>query len=99
MISVTTSAKDVLQNVLIDATQRADIHDEQVGLRIAPTSDGGQPQLALVLDKPKEGDQIIEHNGKNVLMIGEPISAQLDGATVDAVDTPEGKQLTFTPKP
>lgn len=96
MINVTTPAKDVLQDVLVEAAQRAGVNDEQVGLRLALTSDSGQQQLGLVLDEPKEGDQIVEYHGKNVLMVSEPVSSQLDGATLDTTDTPEGKRLTFT---
>jgi|SwirhisoilCB2_FD_contig_81_1368820_length_423_multi_15_in_0_out_0_1 hypothetical protein len=95
MINVTAPAKDVLQDVLTDATKRAGVNDDQMGLRLALTSDSGQPQLGLVLDAPKEGDQIIEYEGKNVLMVSEPVAAQFDGVTLDTTDTPEGKRLTL----
>ena len=96
MINVTTTARDVLQ----EALQRAGVADEDVAIRLAPTpsaanAEGDQVQLGLVLDRPQDGDQVVEHNGRTVLVVDQMIADQLDGATLDAVDTPDGRRLTL----
>ena len=81
-----------------------EIPDEtEVGIRLAPANVSGnggsqQVELGLGLDRPQEGDQVFEHNGKKILMLDEAVGDLLDGATIDAVDTPEGQRLTISPK-
>lgn len=101
MISVTDEAKDLLQEMLQQAEQQAGIEDEEVGIRLAPTTapeeaEGGQVGLGLMLDRPREGDQVVEHHGKNVLLVDSSTSSMLDGITLDAVDTPQGRQLAVS---
>ncbi len=105
MVNVTTEAKDLLQDLLEDAQEQAGIADEEVGIRLAPATpsettgdegEGRQVALGLMLDRAHEGDEVVEHNGKKVLMVDQRMSDLLDGITLDAVDTPEGKQLAIT---
>lgn len=98
MIKVTTPAKDILKDILLDATQGAGVTHEPVGLRLALTTDDGQVQLDLVVDQPKDGDVIIEHHGKYVLLVSEPVSARLKGATIDTAEIPGGTQLILLGK-
>jgi Fe-S cluster assembly iron-binding protein IscA len=100
VVSVTTEAKDLLQDILQQAQQQGAAVDEDTSIRLAPTTEGGdgshgQVGLGLMLDRPQEGDQVVEHNGKKVLVIDSSTSDLLNGVTLDAVDTPEGKRLTI----
>jgi Fe-S cluster assembly iron-binding protein IscA len=102
MISVTDRAKDLLYGVLQEAEEQVELPDEEeMGIRLAPANmseNGGsqQVELGLGLDRPQEGDQVFEHNGKKILIFDEAVSDLLDGATIDAVDTPEGQRLTIS---
>lgn len=94
MITVTDKAKDELLQTL----DQAGVQEEGISIRLAPTQPayGGETRLGLVLDHTRAGDQIVEHEGKIVLMIDPDIAAQLDGSTLDVVDTPEGRTLALT---
>ncbi len=102
MISVTDRAKDLLYDVLEQAEQQSGIPpQDDVAIRLSPTSgpdgaEGGQIELGLGLDRPQEGDQVVEHNGKKVLLVDESTGDMLDGVTLDVVDTPDGQQLTIS---
>lgn len=102
MISVTDRAKDLLYEVLQQAEQQGGIEaDTDVAIRLAPTSvteDTAHPEveLGLGLDQPQDGDEVIEHNGKKVLLVDASTKDLLDGTTLDVVDTPDGQQLTVT---
>ena len=51
-------------------------------------------------DREKAGDQVVEHEGDVLLLIGTEASQPLDGATIDLAETPEGAQLVCTrPEP
>jgi hypothetical protein len=41
-------------------------------------------------------DQVVEHNGESLLHIAAPVSEALDGSTLDAVNTPEGRGIGIT---
>jgi Fe-S cluster assembly iron-binding protein IscA len=102
MISVTDRAKDLLYGVLQEAEEQVEIpDDDEVGIRLAPANVSGnggsqQVELGLGLDRPQEGDQIFEHHGKKILILDEAVGDLLDGATIDAVDTPDGQRLTIS---
>ena len=102
MISVTDRAKDLLYDVLQQAEQQGGIApDGEVAIRLAPTSiseDTASPEveLGLGLDHAQDGDQVVEHNGKTVLLVDGSTKDLLDGTTLDVVETPEGQQLTLT---
>lgn len=95
MITVTDAAKDELLQTL----DQTGVQEEDVGIRLAPTQAAdasGELRLGLVLDRTRAGDQVVEHGGKIVLMVDAEIAAQLDGTTLDVVDTPEGRTLALT---
>jgi Fe-S cluster assembly iron-binding protein IscA len=95
MITVTDKAKDELRQTL----DQAGVNEEGVGIRLAPTQAGdapGETRLGLILDHARAGDQVVEHEGRIVLMVDADIAAQLDGTTLDVVDTPEGRTLALS---
>jgi Fe-S cluster assembly iron-binding protein IscA len=103
VINVTTEAKELLHDMLDQAEAEVGVEQEEVGIRLAPTTieadsaaaEGGEVGLGLVLDRAQEGDQIVEHNGKRVLMVDQSIGDLLDGVTLDVVETPDGRRLTI----
>lgn len=85
MLTVTSEAKQLLLEALL-----ANTDDPEVGLRLA-LGPGGQ--LALVLDKEAEGDQVVEHEGSKVLLVGAELAFVVDGVTIDVRDTEDGPRL------
>ncbi len=85
MLTVTNGAKQLLLEALL-----ANTDDPEVGLRLA-LGPGGQ--LALVLDKEAEGDQVVEHEGSKVLLVGAELAFVVDGVTIDVRDTEDGPRL------
>lgn len=85
MLTVTNGAKQLLLEALL-----ANTDDPEVGLRLA-LGPGGQ--LALVLDKEAEGDQVVEHQGSKVLLVGAELAFIVDGVTIDVRDTEDGPRL------
>lgn len=93
MLYVTTQAQEVLR----DALNKRDLSDQEVAFRLRVTRDKntGWKRFSLVPDRAQEGDQVVEHNGRKVLLVNERISTRLDGITLKAVDTPRGRRLKF----
>lgn len=48
-----------------------------------------------MIDVEREGDEIIQKEGSNLLFLDEDTSTALDGVTLDYIDTPEGARLTL----
>ncbi len=88
MIGITQRAIEALVNLKASA----EIRDPRIGLRLAPDNEG---QLQLFVDSEKEGDQIVESGGSNLLLIGEELIDNLSGATIDYRATPTGPQLVL----
>ncbi|MBO0681670.1 MAG: hypothetical protein J2P45_00825 [Candidatus Dormibacteraeota bacterium] len=83
MLTVSPPAKELLQEV--------DVPGDRV-LRLEPTEDG---QLAFVAGGAEPDDQVIEDSGAEVLRIASTVSQQLDGHSLDRVETSEGPRLTI----
>ena len=83
MLTVTAPAKELLRTI--------DIPDDRA-LRLEPVEGG---QLGFVAGQPRPDDQVVEESGQEVLRIDGVISDQLDGASLDRVDTTEGPRLTI----
>jgi iron-sulfur cluster assembly protein len=85
MIMVTEAAKELFQSV-----------DQPVGqvLRLDVVA---PEEFGLTLGEPQPSDQIVEHEGREVIHIAGEISQAADGATLDRLDTPQGPTLIFTP--
>ena len=97
MMTVTAEAKDVLKDMLEQASD-----DEELGIRMVPAAPPeGVPQdqaaIGLMLDRPQEGDEVVEYEGRKVLVLDPSMSAVLDGSTLTTVDTPDGRRLAINP--
>ena len=86
MLNVTDKAASALRESLQASSER----DSDV-LRLTEADEG----LGLVLGEEQEGDQVIEHGDRKILVIGPTIAEALDGVTMDAVETPGGQQLVL----
>jgi Fe-S cluster assembly iron-binding protein IscA len=86
MLNVTEKAAAALGTSLQDATQK-----EEETFRLHRSGDG----LGLAIDQERDGDQVVEHDKRKVLVIEQAIANELDGAQLDAVETPEGRRLVL----
>ena len=75
MVQVTDRAREQLKAVRDDVAERP-----EVCLRLRPNEKG---QLGLHPDTQREGDQVVEHDGTPVLVIGPSIAAAMAGGTID----------------
>lgn len=87
MLTVTAQAAEELKTMA-----QAEATEPEEALRLVPAGSG---QLALVMDTTKEGDQVVEHEGVNVLLIGVELADAVDGLVLDCKDTPEGRRLNI----
>ena len=65
-----------------------------VALRLVMMGDQG---FGLIPDIFREGDQTIERDGIKVLLVDPDIANAVKGLTLDCVDVPGGRALTFIP--
>lgn len=84
MLSVTDAAVQELSDLL----QQTDSAESQC-VRLIQTDDA----LGLRLDTPQEGDQVVSDEDRPVLLVEPALAEALEGATLDAVDTQDGRQL------
>jgi len=94
MITVTAKAAEELEALL----ERAKLSDPQnaiddVMLRLFTTDDG---KLAIAPDTPLDGDQVIEHKGTSVLLVGWELFGTVEELLIDCVDTDEGRKLRIS---
>jgi len=85
MVALTDRAKVALKSALSQS-----IDEAGVGLRLDVSEWGG---FALYPDTQKVGDEVVEHEGNVLLLIGDNVSQPLAGATIDLAETPEGERL------
>ena len=91
MLTVTIGAKGKLKEALQKQTT-----DPERAVRIV-SSPSDPKRLELVLDKEKEGDQIVEsEEGTKVLFVGSDLVSDLEGMVVDYQETPEGTGFTIS---
>jgi len=83
MLAVTTPAREMLRDI--------EVPGDDV-LRLDPQDDG---RLSFVAGPPMLDDQVVEEQGNEILHIAGPVSQQLDGLSIDRVETPEGPRLTI----
>jgi len=83
MLAVTSPAKELLRSVEVPP---------ETALRLQPENNG---RLAFVAGAPEADDQIVEDGGQEILRIAAPISNELDGHSLDRIETAEGPRLTI----
>jgi Fe-S cluster assembly iron-binding protein IscA len=91
MITVTEEAKVLLKNV-----EFPEGVPEDTVLRldpVAPHPENGESQIGMYFGEPRDDDQIVEHEERDVLRISWVVSEALKGSTLYQVQTPEGRGL------
>src|SRR5918997_3171629 len=86
-LKVTDQAAAALQQLLEDQ----DPKPAQV-LRLVSNTEGN---FLLALDTKKDGDQVVKHKGRMVMVIGLSVSEGLSGHTLDWKQTRSGRSFTF----
>jgi len=81
MIQVTERARETFKNKLVDLIERPGVM-----LRIGSTDSG----LEIFPDTLKNDDQIIEHDGRAVLLIDQEVSQTLADTTIDVEEPADG---------
>jgi hypothetical protein len=67
---------------------------EDMILRLVATEDGG---LGLMLDMPRDGDQVVAHENLDLLLVGPELVEAVGGLVMDCVETPDGRRLAINP--
>ncbi|MFA5054583.1 MAG: hypothetical protein WC562_00180 [Dehalococcoidia bacterium] len=75
-----------------DAGEEFDMNN--IALRLVIMGDQG---FGLIPDIFRDGDQAIEQDGAKVLLVDQEIAKSVKGMTLDCVDVPGGRALTFIP--
>lgn len=92
MITVTEEAKELFRDI--------DNPDGTI-LRLDPVATDqqadGETQIRLGIGEPKSDDQVVQHEGEDLLCIARPVSEALNGSTIDLVETLEGPALGIKP--
>lgn len=91
MISVSERAKEQLLNM----KRAANLDAPEVGLRMRAAPSGG---WQLFPDQATEGDQVVEHGGSKILLIGADASDTLGDGRLDCQETAPGQvEFVITP--
>jgi hypothetical protein len=85
MLKVTQNAKEALYKKLNEAPKNSGVR-----IRIHPDPQKG---IKLVYDIKRHGDVIIQHDGKDLLLINREVSTLLGTMELDAQVTSKGLQL------
>jgi len=89
MITLTERAREHLKGLL------AEYPDTDIGLRLVVHGTG---QFALMTDTERKADQVVEHEGRKVLLVDEQLVQKLERAVVDCEETAEGLRLVMVPQ-
>jgi hypothetical protein len=87
VLTVTQQARELIAKALLDNET-----GPGEALRIYLTEEG---EFEMGLDQAREGDQVIEADGRPLVLVDAEISWDLDDATLDAEEGPEGLDLTL----
>ena len=101
MIDVSEAAKVTLRMVLetLLEEEREERHrfegvpESELGLRLGISASGN---IAFKLDRIQDGDEVVRHEGENVLLVDVEMSRRFDGAVLDCLDTPAGPRLCIS---
>jgi Fe-S cluster assembly iron-binding protein IscA len=75
MFNVTERARAKLRELL---TTESD--DQSVALRLGKTASG---ELGVFADRERPDDQVVEHEGAAVLLVGREVAENVEGTTID----------------
>ncbi len=87
MVTVTERAAQVLKEI-----QQG--HEEGGDKTVRLVNRGERFELAF--DERREGDQVIQSDDVDVLLVGTDVSELLGDATIDCQDTPDGPRFTLS---
>jgi Fe-S cluster assembly iron-binding protein IscA len=87
MVHVTDRARAQLK-----ATTDRILEESERRLRLGPTADG---QLGVYPDRAQDGDQVVEHDGVAVLLIGRDLAQALTGRMIDFEERDSGSRFTL----
>ena len=89
MLTVTAQAAARLKGAI-----QAQTEDLELAIRLVPLA--ARPnQMDMALDRKKEGDQVVESEGFQVLFVSAELTQALDGMVIDCQDTPQGAQFSI----
>lgn len=88
MITVTDSAKAELKNILQENSSELD-----EGLRLIVNRPGN---FALMLDRKQENDNVVEHEGLNIILYQKEMENVLDDIIIDCRFTENGRMLVIS---
>jgi Fe-S cluster assembly iron-binding protein IscA len=89
-MEVTQAAKEALKEKLVANTEEADVC---IRLKADPEN-----KLGLVLGREAEGDTVVEHEDKKLLLVAQELAESLKNAVIDVEDTQSGRKLVVRPK-
>ena len=69
--------------------------DPKIGVRFMPST-ADPSQFEMILDREKEGDQVVESDGLKILLIRPELAPALEGMTIDCQETPQGARFTMS---
>lgn len=87
MVNVTERAKDRLKELL---TRQSD--DPSIGLRLDRVSTG---ELGIFPDRGREDDQVVEHQGAALLLVGQDVARSVGDTTIDYDESGPGPRLVI----
>jgi hypothetical protein len=94
MLHVTPRARNELHDLLIEALHhQPEATTPGTAIRLIVGSPDRPPGLALALDAVRPTDEVVEHEGRTVLVVDALVSHLLETLTLDVVETPDGAQL------
>lgn len=89
MLTVTAQAAARLKEAI-----QAQTEDPELAIRLVPLASRPN-QLDMALDRKKEGDQVVDSDGFEVLFVSAELTQALDGMVIDCQDTPQGPQFSI----
>src|SRR5262249_2772052 len=85
MVGVTMRAKEALAQL----RAQVNMSDPEIGLRLSAENS----VLALVPDRVKPGDQVIEMSGAKILLVADDLPDTLQNVTIDFRATDDGPEF------
>ena len=91
MVTVTDSAREEFNRILETRVLESGKH---LRLAVSPVWTG-EGDFGIVIDDGQENDQIIDYQGRTVLLVGEDLTEQLQSSILDFKESPDGPRFTL----